>query len=87
MARELYSGPGFKEFGLAAVVKFGGSLLADVDTATRVARTLGELPDRQRVLIFLFPGGGPTDNVIEMLARKAGLPGATINPACMRVPG
>jgi len=82
VADELFSGPGFVEFGLAAVVKFGGSLLADVNTAKQVAATFGSLPDDQRILVF--PGGGPTDNVIEMLARKAGLTGATINPACMR---
>lgn len=82
LADELYAGPGLRPFGITTVVKFGGSLLADVAAAARVAAVLGDPPDTERLLVF--PGGGPADKAIESIARQVGLDGPAINPACMR---
>jgi len=82
LAAELYAGPGLRPFGVRTVVKFGGSMLADVAAAARVAAVLADPPDGEGLLVF--PGGGPTDKVIEAIARQVGFDGPTINPACMR---
>jgi aspartokinase-like uncharacterized kinase len=81
-AAQIFAGPGFKNFGVQTVVKFGGSLLADVATARGVAEVLAEVPDDHGLLVF--PGGGPTDNLIESISLEAGIDGPTRNPACMR---
>lgn len=82
LAAELYAGPGLRPFGVRTVVKFGGSLLADVGAAARVAEVLAGAPEDERLLVF--PGGGPMDKAIEAIARQVGFDGPTINPACMR---
>lgn len=82
LADELYAGPGLRPFGISTVVKFGGSLLADVTAAARVAAVLGDPPPGEGLLVF--PGGGPADKLIESIARQVGLDGPAINPACMR---
>jgi aspartokinase-like uncharacterized kinase len=82
LASELYAGPGLRPFGVSTVVKFGGSLLADLDAAGRIAEVLGDQSNGGRLLVF--PGGGPTDKLIESMARQLGFGGSTINPACMR---
>ena len=82
VASKLYDGPGFRRFGIDTVVKFGGSLLFDVKVATEVAAMLAGLPAEQTVLVF--PGGGPTDKLIESISRELDFDGPTRNPACMR---
>jgi 5-(aminomethyl)-3-furanmethanol phosphate kinase len=82
LASELYAGPGLRSFGVGTVVKFGGSLLADLGAARRIAEVLGGQSHGERLLVF--PGGGPTDKLIESMARELGFGGPTINPACMR---
>jgi hypothetical protein len=82
VAARLYAGPGLVPFGLDMVVKFGGSLLADVGLARRVVAELVSAHTGQRLAVI--PGGGPTDNLLERIAREAGLTDPVINPACMR---
>lgn len=78
----LLAPPLFEPFGVDAVVKVGGSLLADVEVARRMASTLGELSADFSLVVF--PGGGPTDNLVERIAREAGFQNGQIFHACMR---
>lgn len=82
VADELYAGPGFEPFGLDALVKFGGSLLADVGEAARAGAELRSLASERALAVF--PGGGPTDVLLEGIAARAGVPSDVVNPALMR---
>ncbi len=82
VAAELYAGPGLIPFGVGLVVKFGGSLMGDVDVAARLAREFVAL--HPVCPLVIVPGGGPTDKLIESIAARAGLRDEVINPACMR---
>ena len=82
VARQMFAGPALMPFGVHTVVKFGGSLLADTEHAGRVGAQLVAV--HQRCPLTVFPGGGPTDKLIESMARRSGLADVQINPACMR---
>ncbi|HET8658140.1 MAG TPA: hypothetical protein VFM55_03980 [Micromonosporaceae bacterium] len=82
VARQMFAGPALVPFGVHTVVKFGGSLLADTEHAGRVGAQLVAV--HQRCPLTVFPGGGPTDKLIESMARRSGLADVQINPACMR---
>lgn len=83
VAELMFAGPGLVPFGLDLVVKFGGSLLADLPAARAMADGLVTAA-ANGCRLAVIPGGGPTDNLIEAMAREAGLPDQVINPACMR---
>lgn len=77
----IFAGPGFVSFGVQQVVKFGGSLLQDLEeTKARIAEI--ERLDLDGVVVF--PGGGPTDNVIHGIAETTGLTDPQINRACLK---
>jgi 5-(aminomethyl)-3-furanmethanol phosphate kinase len=82
VAAQMFAGPALVPFGVHTVVKFGGSLLADVGHAARVGAQLVAV--HRRCPLAVFPGGGPTDKLIESMARQSGLVDLQINPACMR---
>src|SRR6266542_2029831 len=82
VADGIYAGPGFVPFGLQAVVKFGGSLMRDVGLAARTGAELAALAREAPLLVF--PGGGPSDKLVEELARQARLETDIVNPANMR---
>lgn len=82
VAGQMFAGPALVPFGVHTVVKFGGSLLADTEHAGRVGAQLVAV--HQRCPLTVFPGGGPTDKLIESMARRSGLADVQINPACMR---
>lgn len=82
LATRIFDGPGFEPFGVDAVVKFGGSLLGDLDEARALASTLAGCAQRHRLAVF--PGGGPADKLLEGMAREVGIPSDVLNPAYMR---
>src|SRR6266536_488186 len=82
VADGIYAGPGFVPFGLQAVVKFGGSIMRDVGLAARTGAELAALAREAPLLVF--PGGGPSDKLVEELARQARLETDIVNPANMR---
>lgn len=82
VAARIFDGPGFEPFGVDAVVKFGGSLLADLDIARALASTFAACAQHHRLAVF--PGGGPTDKLLEGMAREVGIPSDVLNPAYMR---
>jgi 5-(aminomethyl)-3-furanmethanol phosphate kinase len=56
---------------LAAVVKFGGSLLNDPPQHARVCAALGDLNRRHALLVV--PGGGPLADAVRTLDRRMSL--------------
>jgi 5-(aminomethyl)-3-furanmethanol phosphate kinase len=74
---------GYVDYGIDAVVKFGGSLLIDEAlTASAINALEGCLAVGKTVLVI--PGGGPTDKTIEKIDRRAALAPATHHRACAR---
>jgi aspartokinase-like uncharacterized kinase len=82
VATNIFAGPGFDSLEIDAAIKFGGSLLFDTTMARELAIGLCGAARRHRLV--LIPGGGPTDKLIEKIAREIGLATEQINPACMR---
>jgi 5-(aminomethyl)-3-furanmethanol phosphate kinase len=82
VAASVFAGPGFEPFGLHGVVKFGGSLLNDLAQAARIAEELAAIGAERPLAVF--PGGGPSDKLLERMASELEIPSNVINPACMR---
>lgn len=74
---------GFTAYRVGAVVKFGGSLLAD-ETACRaaIAALIAARDAGHRLLVM--PGGGPTDKAIEKLDARHPFQADTHHRACAR---
>ena len=73
--------PGFIDYDVDVVVKFGGSLLARLEDVKRFAVTLGALR-RSGIRIVVVPGGGPTDKTIEAIDRQQRLSLEICHRAC-----
>jgi 5-(aminomethyl)-3-furanmethanol phosphate kinase len=75
--------PGFTRYGVDAVVKFGGSLLAD---EVRCRAAIGALITASRAGfgLLVLPGGGPTDKEIERLDSRHPFHPNTHHRACAR---
>jgi aspartokinase-like uncharacterized kinase len=82
LAARIFAGPAFQSFNLDILFKLGGSLLKDIELAERIAAVLANVRKEKRIAVF--PGGGPTDKVIEAIAEQANIASEVINPACMR---
>jgi len=82
LAARIFAGPAFQSFNLDILLKLGGSLLKDIELAERIANVLASVRKEKRIAVF--PGGGPTDKVIEAIAEQANIASEVINPACMR---
>ena len=72
---------GFVDYRVDAVIKFGGSLLQDVDSCRRTVGGIASLSKLGKRVIVL-PGGGPTDNTIEDLDQRAHFHPDTHHHAC-----
>lgn len=82
LADRIFAGPAFQSFDLDILFKLGGSLLKDVELAEQIAAVLAAVREEKRIAVF--PGGGPTDKVIEAIAEQVNIASEVINPACMR---
>ncbi|WP_037390182.1 aspartate kinase [Sinorhizobium americanum] len=72
---------GFSPYGFSVVVKFGGSLMADLRACKAAVTELEGLADRgYRMLIV--PGGGILDKAIETVDEKHPLAPFTAHHAC-----
>lgn len=75
------SSKGFVDYRVSATVKFGGSLLKDPGTCQGALDALSKgATDGHRLLVV--PGGGPTDDTIEVLHSRHALHPNTHHYAC-----
>jgi aspartokinase-like uncharacterized kinase len=82
VSQRILSGPGFVDFEVDLVIKFGGSLLADFENTRRFLARFSEMSAGKRRVVF--PGGGPADKLIERIARDNNLLIEDVCPACLR---
>jgi aspartokinase-like uncharacterized kinase len=75
--------PGFVEYRVDAVVKFGGSLVVDPPVCRALVESLAALP-AMGYRLMVVPGGGPTDNTIESLDQAYRFHPDTHHRACAR---
>ena len=72
---------GFVDYRIGAVIKFGGSLLKDPDACQAALDALsGAAASGHRLLVV--PGGGPTDDAIEVLDERHAFHPNTHHYAC-----
>lgn len=74
---------GFKDYKIDAVIKFGGSILADKDMCQKTINSITALAENG-YRIMVVPGGGPTDNAIESLDKRHPFNPDTHHRACAR---
>ncbi|TQR32834.1 hypothetical protein C7Y47_11970 [Lysinibacillus sphaericus] len=72
----------FVDLKIDYVIKLGGSLIANIDEAQNLAKTLIKISENNRIVIF--PGGGPIDNLIEKIDKQFTLNEITHHQACAR---
>jgi aspartokinase-like uncharacterized kinase len=75
---------GYVEYGVDYVVKFGGSLLNDIESCRMMIQTLAGLARDPGTRFLVIPGGGPTDKAIEKLDKLAHFHSNTHHRACAR---
>ena len=74
---------GFTDYKIDAVIKFGGSILADKDMCQKTINSItGLVENGYRIMVV--PGGGPTDNTIEALDKRHPFNPDTHHRACAR---
>lgn len=72
---------GFVDYRISAVIKFGGSLLKEPDACQGALDALsGAAANGHRLLVV--PGGGPTDDAIEVLNKRHAFHPNTHHYAC-----
>ena len=72
---------GFVDYKIDAVIKFGGSLLSDSYTCQSAINSLVQAAQNGYRLLVI-PGGGPTDNTIELLDKTYSFAPNTHHKAC-----
>ena len=75
--------PGYVNYGIDAVIKFGGSLLENKDRCQFAIDGIIKCTDLG-LRILVIPGGGPTDNTIEALDKITPFAENTHHQACAR---